>query len=128
RFGESDGAGEGLIVRNDLRDEADGFRLGGIDDLAGEAQLHGDLLPGDAGEPLRATGTRDDAEIDFRLPEFGTSAGNGDVAVKGPLAAAAEREPVHRGDQRLRKFADTLPVAGAGVGEASHRIALRQLA
>src|SRR5262249_24587964 len=55
-----------------------------------------------AREPLRPAPARDDSEVHLRLAELRVARRVADVARERELAAAAEREAVHRRDRRLR--------------------------
>ena len=78
-----------------------------------------------AGETLRAADARNDAELDFRLAEFGIVGGDDHVALHGELAAAAERETRDCGDHRLAHRGGAIPIGGEvaqiGIGEGLFR-------
>src|SRR5690606_25219096 len=84
-------------------------RLGRLDHAAGQGDTHGLELANRAHQALGATGARHQTELDFRLGETGGFTGDDDVAVHCQLAAAAQGEAVHRGDDRLRATADRVP-------------------
>ena len=79
-------------------------------------------LADEAGQPLRAAGAGDDAELDLGLAEFGGVGGEDEIAHHREFAAAAEREARHRGDDRLAQPRDVLPardeVLEEDIGEA----------
>ena len=68
---------------------------------AGQDHVHGLGLADRAGEALRAADAGDDAELDFRLAEFGVVGSDDEIALHGQLATAAEREARDRGDHGL---------------------------
>src|SRR5580704_10544865 len=63
-------------------------------------------------QPLCTANARDDAELDFRLTEFGVVGGDDDVALHGELAATAERKTGDRGDHRFARLCNPVPVRG----------------
>ena len=66
-------------------------------------------LPIVRGQPLRAARAGDDAKVDLRLSELGGIGGDDQVAHHRELAAAAEREPGDRRDDRLPHAQDRFP-------------------
>jgi hypothetical protein len=80
--------------------EADPQRLGGADDVAGEAQLLGLGDADPAGQALGAAEAGDDPELDLGLAELRVVGGDDEVAGQRQLAAAAEGEAVDRRDPR----------------------------
>ena len=89
----------------DVEDEADRHRLRGVDRVAGEDHLGARMTPDAAREPLGAAEAGDDPEVHLGLAEPGLLARVDEVAGERELAAAAEREAVHRGDGRDRQRA-----------------------
>ena len=86
----------------DSVDEPDAQGFAGVDDAAREDQLLRHAQPAYAREPLSAAPAGNDPEVDLRLAELRVSRGVAEVAGERELAAAAESEPVHGGDRRLR--------------------------
>ena len=98
-----------LFRRHHPRDETRALGLGRVHHAAGEAQIHRLGFADEAGEPLGAAGAGNDAELDFRLAEFGAVGGEDEVAHHRQFAAAAEREARDRGDDRLAQPRDAFP-------------------
>ncbi len=71
--------------------------------------IHRLRLADGAGQALRAAHAGHDAERDLGLAELGLVGGDDEVAHHRELAAAAEREARHRGDDRLAGAAGTAP-------------------
>ena len=59
---------------------------------------------------MRAAGAGHDAELDLGLAELRVVPGDDDVAGHRQLAAAAQGEAAHRGDDRLADAPDPVPV------------------
>src|SRR5206468_11680921 len=92
------GFGEQVGGRDDLIDEPDPVGLLRVDHLPGQNQLHRNAFPHQPWQPLRAAVAGRDTELYFGLPELRVLARDADVARHRQLAAAAEGEPVDRGD------------------------------
>src|SRR5205814_2389036 len=88
---------------------ADAQGLLRVDGAPGEDQLLRDADAADAREALRPAPAGDDAEVDLGLPELRAARRVADVARERELAAAAEREPVDRGDRGLRHRLEQAP-------------------
>ncbi len=73
----------------------------GVDRLAGEEEVQGAAPADEAREALRPAVSGDEAELHLRLAELRVLAGDAEVARHRELAAAAQREAVHRGHDRL---------------------------
>ena len=107
----------------------DGECLLGGDDVARVAELAGLADADAASKALRASEPGNDAELHLGLAEFRLFRGEDEVARQGELATAAEREPIHRGDDgkrcRLEERAEAMPVFGEaqrlGGGHRRHR-------
>ena len=76
--------------------------------LPGENQLHRLRLADEARQPLRAGKSRNQPEIDLRLPEARRVGRDAKRARHGKLAAAAERESVDGGNDRLAELLDEI--------------------
>src|SRR5258708_1499590 len=114
--------------RHNLVDEADAMRLLGADRPAGKNELQRAALSDQARQALRAAGAGQQAELDFGLAELRRLRGDPEGAGERRLAAAAEREAVHRGDHGFAEVLDQLehalseaarlpPLETPGVGE-----------
>ena len=101
---------------HNARHEPGALGFGGIHHAAGQNQIHRFGLADRARQPLRAADAGNDPELDLRLAELGILGGDHDVALHGELAAAAERETGHRGDDRLARVRGRVP----GAGEIPH--------
>ncbi len=93
----------------------------GVHHAAGQDQVHRLRLADRVRQPLRAADAGNDAELDFRLAEFGVVGGDDEIALHGKLAAAAERKAGDRGNDRLARLRDAVPgrreIAEEDVGE-----------
>ena len=98
--------------RHDARDQAGALGLGGIHHAAGEHHVHRLGLADRARQALRAAGAGDDAELDLGLAEARGVGGDDEVAHHRQLAAAAEREAGHRGDDGLAHARGSSPSCG----------------
>ena len=78
------------------------MRLDGVESATGEQHAHGNRTRQTQREPLRAATQRYRANARLAHRERGFGIGDDNVARKRNLEAAAHRESVHRGDQRLR--------------------------
>ena len=76
--------------------------------LAGQQHLERAAAADQPRQPLRAGVAGDDAEIDLRLAEARGVGGDPDRAGHRQLAAAAEREAVDRGNDRLAEVLDQI--------------------
>ena len=101
-----------ILQRHDARDEPRALGFLGIHHAPGEDEVHRLRLADRMREPLRAADAGNDAELDFRLSEFGVIGGDDEIALQGKLAAAAEREARDRGDHRLARRRDAVPSRG----------------
>ena len=106
------------------------MRLLGGDHFAGKQQLHGNALAHQAGQALRSAIAGNDAELDFRLTEFGILTGQAHGARQRDLAAAAQRESVDAGDHGLAAVLDQVQhrLAAVRVFLGGHGIVPGQLA
>ncbi len=115
-MGEFYGIGHELRERVDGVDEAPGEGLLRAEALGGEDHFPGAALADDAGYPLDAAVTGDDAEGGFRHGEGGVFRGEADIGGKGHFKAAAEGVAVDRrddGNGKCFEFAhDAIAVAG----------------
>src|SRR5262249_23656714 len=82
--------------------KADPQRLRGTDDAARQDQVLRDAEAADPRQALGPAPAGDDPEVDLGLAELRAGRRVAQVARERELAAAAEREPVDRGDRRLR--------------------------
>src|SRR5690554_5877474 len=78
-----------LRRRQDLVDDAELERAGGVDRRPGQAQLQGGGASGQPQQALGAAETRDQAEVDFRLAQLRGVGGQAQVAGHGQLQPAA---------------------------------------
>src|SRR5207244_4337146 len=83
-------------------DEPDAQSLLGVHGAAREDELLGHARAANAGKSLRAPPAGNEAQVDLRLTQLRRARRVADVARERELAAAAEGEPVHRRDRRLR--------------------------
>ena len=90
-----------LVGGHDPVHQADGERLVGLDEPAGEDHVLRPARTDQPGQPLGAAGARDDAEQDLGLAEHRVVGGDPDVGAQRQLAAAAERVAGDRRDDRL---------------------------
>src|SRR5258705_13934484 len=86
------------------------MRLGGVDHLAGDQQLHCAPLSDEAREALAAAVAGKKSKLALRLAEFGGIRRDADVTRHRQLAPAAQGESIDSGDHRL----------GAGLDSAEH--------
>ena len=93
---------EQLVVRHHLVHEPEPSRLVRADRVAEQVHLERLGLADQPRQPLGAAEARDDPEVDLRLAERGRLRGDAEVAGHRQLAAAAERQRVHRGDRDRR--------------------------
>ncbi len=108
---------------DDVVDDAERFRLGGAEVLAGEAVVERDLeadLLGEALQPVEA-GEQAELHLGEREDRLLVVAGDATMAGERDLEAAAERRAVDRGDHRLGRVDDLEHGAVAG---AHHRLGL----
>ena len=118
---------EQVLRRHDARDEAGALGLRGIHHAAGQDQVHRLGLADRARQALGAADAGNDAELDFRLAEFGVVGGDDEVALHREFAAAAEREAGHRRDHRLARLRDAIPVGAEIVEEDVDECLVRHL-
>ena len=97
---------------HDAADQAGALGFLCVHHAAREDHVHGLGLAHGAGQALRAARVGDDAQLDFRLAEFGVVGGNDEVAHHRQLAAAAQREAADGGNHGLANAADGFSVAG----------------
>ena len=86
---------------NDAIHEPDAICLGGIDHLTGQQQLQRAALPDETRQSLRAAVAGQMPSFTSGWPNFAASTRDADVTRHRELAAAAEREAVDCGDDRL---------------------------
>ena len=82
-------------------DEPEGERLGGVDEVAGEAHLPGAAHADRLGEQHRHPPRRHDAEPGVGVAELGALGRHEEVAVQRQFEPAGHRGAVDRPDQRL---------------------------
>src|SRR2546428_4400540 len=82
-------------------DEAGAVRFGGRDPAAGQQHAHRGLERDRARQPMHAALERHAADARLRQSELGVLGRDDDVAGQRQLEAAAQREAVHRRDERL---------------------------
>ena len=109
--GERERLLEGRLRGHDPRDQAEPLGLARVERASGQDQLHRPRLADRAGQPLRAARAGHHPDPDLGLAELRVLAGDDHVAGHRELAAAAEGEPAHRGDQRLADRAQLRPSA-----------------
>lgn len=71
---------QGLAISRHFGDHACIASLAGVDEIAGQQQGHGLGLTDSVDQALRAPGTRNGAQLDFRHTEIGGLASDRDVA------------------------------------------------
>src|SRR5262245_15011037 len=91
-----------LRQRHDPVHEPDALGFVGLDVARGEDQLERPARPHETRQPLRAAVAGDDAELDFRQPQYRIVGSQPHVARECQLATSTERVAVDRGDHRLR--------------------------
>ena len=91
--------------RDDAVDEAERFRLRGVQRLSGRGQLERGL-DADMAHQIGHHDRGDDAVPDLRIADLRGCRHHGKVAAEGEARAAAHRGAVDRGDDRLREFAE----------------------
>ena len=96
---------------HDAIDQALGFRLHGVDEVAGEQHFQRRLAPEVA---RQADGRRraEETDVDAGDGELGNVGGDRQVAHRHQLAAGGSGDAVHAGDDRLRQ-----------AGEGQHQFA-----
>ena len=85
---------------DDLAHDAPLLGLLGLDAVAGEQHVGGGGGVDDARQVVHGVAGHDPSAR-LEEPDVGVARHDADVAVEGDLAAAADREPVDRGDERL---------------------------
>ena len=107
-LGKGDSRGDHVAVR-DLVDETCGGALGGVDERAGGDELQGLLDADGPRQPLRAAGTRDDAELDLGQSQL-THVLGGDavMAAERQFQPAAQRRAVDGRHHRLGRGLDAV--------------------
>jgi hypothetical protein len=98
--------GEQLVGLEHRIRQPESKRFVRVDHLPGVDQLAGSRRPNAPREPLRPAETRNDAEVDLGLTEFGFARRVDEVARQRELAATAQGEAVDRSDHRAPKFLD----------------------
>ena len=92
-------------ARHHVVDQADALGLLGAEAAAGEHQLHRVFQRQVAREPLQAAAAeRREADARLGQRELRMVGRDREIARRDDLDAAAEREPVHRGDHGLREI------------------------
>src|ERR1700736_594224 len=99
--GERDGLRQGPAVSSQPVYQAEVRRALGGHRLAGQRQLHGDVIRDALGQPEQAARAGYPAAAYLGQPEPGRRGGHDEIAGEHDLEAAAEGVPLHRGDQRL---------------------------
>ena len=118
-LGEGDGRRHHVAV-GDLVDQARGRALGRVDEGARGDQLQRLLDADGARQPLRAAGTRNDAELDLGQAELAHVLGrDAVVAAERQLQPAAQRRAVDRRHHRLGATARCGRSAAAGPAPSS---------
>ena len=116
-----------LTVRHHFGYEAQAARFGGAQQVARQQPSHCCELAHRAHEPLCAAGSRHDSQLYFRLSQLCALPGDDDVAMHRELAAAAEREPVDRRDDRSPVLLDRRPGCACFRERRIRRRTLREL-
>ena len=93
--------GAGTPARDDLVDEADPVGLVGVDDPAGEDQVHRDAVADDPRQALGAAVAEPDVPAPARDAERRVVVGDAEVGPARPLQAARVGDAVDGGDRRL---------------------------
>ena len=86
------------VAVRELVDEAELFGLGRRDQFAGHDEIECGLDANEAGKPLGATGSGNDAEGDFGKANASIGAGYARVAAERELETSARGDAVNRGD------------------------------
>src|SRR5579859_2231734 len=102
------GARQQIRRGHDFVDESDAVSFLRADHLRGKDELQGATLSHQARQSLRAAPSRDEAQGDFRLAEPRRIHRDSDRASHRCLAAAAEREAIHRRDHGLAEVLDEI--------------------
>jgi hypothetical protein len=109
------------IAIDDLVDDSGSGGLRGRNRLAVGAHLDRERHAGQAGQPLRAAGTGDDAKEYFGLSDLGILHRDAVVTRHRHLEPAAERLAVNGGDERLRRILEAAQQRMRSLG-ARHRL------
>src|ERR1700728_1325580 len=94
-------AGQGLAGADQPTDQAGLVQPIGGEVLAGQHDLHGQVVRHPAGQPEQPACRRRQASPDLGQPELRRHARHDQVAAQGELEAAGERVPLDRGDHGL---------------------------
>ena len=86
---------------DDLLHETDRQRLGGAELVGAQQVVHGVAPSAALHVADRRAAERCETALGLELAEAGVGGGDDDVAGQGDLDADRERDPLHRGDQRL---------------------------
>src|SRR5579863_5216051 len=100
---------------NDLRDEAEAMRFGGLDGSAGEEQI-ASVLFADLAHQKNGNDGGQKADAHFRVTKLCFGYGDGEIAQRGEAAASRDGVPVYGGDGRHRKIPDSQAEARQAVG------------
>src|SRR6267378_712895 len=87
-------SGDQFCTWNDLIHQTDAICLLGTDRAPGQDELQRQTLSYKARKTLRSTGTRDDAQLHFRLPELGIFSSYSDGTGHCGFAAAAKSKAI----------------------------------
>ena len=112
-------AGTSSAAGHDARHQPDPVSFGGVDEGAGQGQLHGPGQPDDPGEKVVAPSRTEDAPPHEVAAEARLLAGDADVTCHRQVESHADRSPVDGGDDRLfatnhfaeQRVAGLIPVA-----------------
>jgi hypothetical protein len=118
-----------LLRLDDVEDETDRLGVVRVDELRGQHEVQGVLLPDDARQHPRAgTGVRHQPTTDEDPREPGTGRGDPDVAERGQLDTQSCRGAVDGGDHRLAAVGEVPLLAVAEVLPVTARLDAAQLA
>ena len=95
------------------------------DTLAGQHHFAGKGFTDAADKTLGAARAGHNAQRDFRQAKAGVIASNDYVAQQRQLAACAQREAIHGGNQRFRKSVDARPQLRADIVQRGGQVFLR---
>jgi serine protease Do len=95
------GPGRKTVVRNDLRDESPGVRVGGGEAATGAEPFEGACVTEQAGDEVRAARVRNEPDIDEGGDERRRGGGKAKVTGAGERETSAGCGAVHRGDHRF---------------------------